>query len=37
MKNKSETYRENARNASELAAEAKDEPSRNRYQRMAGA
>jgi hypothetical protein len=37
MRNKSETYRENAANASQLATEAKDEPSRKRYTRMAAA
>jgi hypothetical protein len=31
---KSEEYRENARNCGELAAEAKDFPSKNRYRRM---
>jgi hypothetical protein len=31
---KSDEYRENARNCSELAAEAKDSPSKNRYKRM---
>ena len=31
---KSEEYRENVRNCSELAAEAKDLPSKNRYKRM---
>jgi hypothetical protein len=31
---KSDDYRENARNCAELAAEAKNEPARNRYKRM---
>jgi hypothetical protein len=31
---KSEEYRANARNCGELAAEAKDLPSQNRYKRM---
>ena len=34
MLSKSEEYRENARNCAELAAEAKDLPSKNRYKRM---
>lgn len=34
MLSKSEEYRENARNCGELAAEAKDLPSKNRYRRM---
>ncbi|WP_425908220.1 hypothetical protein [Nitrobacter sp. TKz-YC02] len=34
MLSKSEAYRENARNCGELAAEAKDLPSKNRYRRM---
>jgi hypothetical protein len=34
MVTKSEEYRENARNCGELAAEAKDLPSRNRFKRM---
>ena len=37
MKSKSETYRENAQNAAELAAQAKDEPSRKRYNRIEAA
>jgi hypothetical protein len=31
---KSEEYRENARNCAELAPEAKDSPSKNRFKRM---
>jgi hypothetical protein len=34
---KSDDYRENARNCAELAAEAKNEPARNRYKRMEAA
>ena len=34
MLTKSEEYRENARNCGELAGEAKDLPSKNRYRRM---
>jgi hypothetical protein len=34
MSSKSEQYRENARNCGELATEAKDSPSKNRYKRM---
>lgn len=34
MTSKSETYRENAFNAAEFASQAKDEPSRKRYERM---
>jgi hypothetical protein len=34
MVTKSEEYRENARNCGELAAEAKDLPSKNRFKRM---
>jgi hypothetical protein len=34
MLSKSEEYRENARNCGELAAEAKDAPSKNRFKRM---
>jgi hypothetical protein len=34
MLSKSEEYRENARNCGELAAEAKDLPSKNRFKRM---
>jgi hypothetical protein len=34
MLSKSEEYRENARNCAELAAEAKDSPSKNRFRRM---
>ncbi|WP_157043714.1 hypothetical protein [Nitrobacter hamburgensis] len=34
MLSKSEEYRENARNCGELAAEAKDLPSKKRYKRM---
>jgi hypothetical protein len=34
MLSTSEEYRENARNCGELAAEAKDLPSKNRYKRM---
>lgn len=34
MLSKSEEYRANARNCSELAAEAKNLPSKNRYKRM---
>jgi hypothetical protein len=34
MLSKSEEYRENARNCGELAAEAKDGPSKNRFKRM---
>jgi hypothetical protein len=34
MLSKSEEYRENARNRGELAAEAKDLPSKNRFRRM---
>jgi hypothetical protein len=37
MKSSSEMYRENAANASQLAMEAKEEPSRKRYMRMAAA
>jgi hypothetical protein len=37
MKTKGEAYRENAANASQLAAEAEDGPSRKRYVRMAAA
>jgi hypothetical protein len=37
MSGKSETYRENADNAAEMAAQAKDEPSRKRYERMKAA
>jgi hypothetical protein len=37
MRGKSETYRENAMNAAELAAQASDEPSRKRYKRMEAA
>ena len=37
MKTRSETYRENAANASQLATEAKDEPSRKRYKRIEAA
>lgn len=37
MKTESETYRENALNAAELAAQAKDEPSRKRYKRVEAA
>ena len=31
------TFRDNARNCADLAAETKDEPSRNRYKRMEAA
>jgi hypothetical protein len=34
MLSKSEEYRENSRNCGELAAEAKDGPSKNRFKRM---
>ena len=34
MLTKSEQYRENARNCGELADDAKDLPSKNRYRRM---
>ena len=34
MLSKSEEHRENARNCGELAAEAKDLPSKNRFRRM---
>jgi hypothetical protein len=34
MLSKSEEYRENAHNCGELAAEAKDAPSKNRFKRM---
>lgn len=37
MMSKSNDYRENARNCAELAADAKDEPARNRYKRMEAA
>jgi hypothetical protein len=37
MTTKSDEYRENARNCTELAAEAKNEPARNRYKRMEAA
>ncbi len=37
MTTKSDDYRENARNCAELAAEAKNEPARNRYRRMEAA
>ena len=37
MTTKSDEYRENARNCAELAAEAKNEPARNRYKRMEAA
>lgn len=37
MLSKSEEYRENARNCDELAAEAKDLPSKNRYKRTKAA
>jgi hypothetical protein len=37
MTTKSDGYRENARNCAELAAEAKNEPARNRYKRMQSA
>jgi hypothetical protein len=34
---KSHDYRENARNCAELAADAKNEPARNRYKHMEAA
>jgi len=34
MMTKSETYRENARNCAELAAQTEDAPAKNRYRRM---
>ena len=37
MTTKSNDYRENARNCAELAADAKNEPARNRYMRMEAA
>jgi hypothetical protein len=37
MKTKSETYRENAANVSQLATEAEDEPSRKQYMMIAAA
>lgn len=37
MTRKSSDYMENAHNCAELAAEAKNEPARNRYKRMEAA
>lgn len=37
MTSKSDTYRENADNAGEMAANAADQPSRKRYERMKAA